>query len=157
MHFIPHATRRTPYGASHPMSAWSVKARRASSRHCRGARVYGVETTAIPEMSTPPPPPVLNPHTTHHAAPSPHQDLHHPSNTTMIPTLHPHHGHHDHGHHHHTATTATIAYTTIKNTTITPTPLPLPPITTATNTGYTIHATNTRPSMRPPPCRRRQG
>ena len=37
-----HATRPTPHGASRlvlAMSAWSVKTRRAPSRHCRGARV----------------------------------------------------------------------------------------------------------------------
>ena len=39
------------------MSAWSVKTRRAPSRHCRGARVYGHRTTAMHEMSTRPPTP----------------------------------------------------------------------------------------------------
>ena len=37
-----HATRRTPHGTSrlmHAMSAWSVKTRRAASRHSRDARV----------------------------------------------------------------------------------------------------------------------
>ena len=37
------ATRRTPHGASRlvlAMSAWSVKIRRAPSRHCRDARVH---------------------------------------------------------------------------------------------------------------------
>ena len=45
-----HATRRTCHGASRlvlAMSAWSVKARRAPSRHCRDARVYGHTTTAM--------------------------------------------------------------------------------------------------------------
>ena len=45
-----HATRPTPHGASRlvqPTSAWSVKARRALSRHCRDARVYGHTTTAM--------------------------------------------------------------------------------------------------------------
>ena len=39
-----HATRRTPHCASclgQPMSAWSVKTRRAPSRLCRDARVHG--------------------------------------------------------------------------------------------------------------------
>ena len=38
----PHATCRTPHGASRlvlAMSAWSVKTRRAPFRHCRDARV----------------------------------------------------------------------------------------------------------------------
>ena len=45
-----HATSRTPHGASRlmqAMSAWSVKTRRASSRHCTDARVYGHATTAM--------------------------------------------------------------------------------------------------------------
>ena len=53
-----HATRRTPHGASHLVQAtstWSVKTRRALSRHCRDARVYGHTTTAMHDMSTPPP------------------------------------------------------------------------------------------------------
>ena len=48
MQLTLHATRRTPHGASRfvlASSAWSVKARRAPSRHCRDARVY-VHTTA---------------------------------------------------------------------------------------------------------------
>ena len=52
-----HATRRTPHGASRllpAMSAWSTKARRAPSRHCRDARVYGHTTTAMHDMSVPP-------------------------------------------------------------------------------------------------------
>ena len=43
MQFTLHVTRRTPHGASrlvHAMSDWSVKTRRAPSRHCRDARVY---------------------------------------------------------------------------------------------------------------------
>ena len=43
------ATHRTPHGASRlvlAISAWSVKIRRAPSRHCRDARVDGRTTTA---------------------------------------------------------------------------------------------------------------
>ena len=50
MQLTLHATRRTPHGASRlvlAMSAWSVKTRRAPSRHCRDARVYGHTTTAM--------------------------------------------------------------------------------------------------------------
>ena len=50
MQFTLHATRRTPHGASRlvlAMSAWSVKTRRALSRHCRDARVYSHTTTAM--------------------------------------------------------------------------------------------------------------
>ena len=36
------------------MSTWSVKTRRAPSRHCTDARVYGHATTAMDDMSTPP-------------------------------------------------------------------------------------------------------
>ena len=39
------------------MSAWSVKPRRAPSRHFRDARGYGHTTTAMHDMSTPPPHP----------------------------------------------------------------------------------------------------
>ena len=40
------------------MSAWSAKTRRAPSRHCRDARVYGHTTTAMHDNDyTPPPPP----------------------------------------------------------------------------------------------------
>ena len=49
------ATRRTPNGASrlvHAMLAWSVKTRRAPSRHRRDARVYGLKNTALHETST---------------------------------------------------------------------------------------------------------
>ena len=52
-----HATRQTPHGASRLVlatSAWSVKTRRAPSRHCRDARVYGHTTTACINMSTTP-------------------------------------------------------------------------------------------------------
>ena len=48
MQLTLHTTRRTL------MSAWSVKTRRAPSRHCRDARVYGHTTTAMPDMTTPP-------------------------------------------------------------------------------------------------------
>ena len=47
--FIPPIT-----GASRlvlAMSAWSVKTRRAPSRHCRDARVYGHTTTAVHDRS----------------------------------------------------------------------------------------------------------
>ena len=53
-------TRRTPDGASRLVPAmfpWSVLTRRASSRHCGVARVNGLTTTVMHEMSTPPPPP----------------------------------------------------------------------------------------------------
>ena len=56
-----HATRRTPHASlrarGQAMSAWSVKTRRASSRHCRDAFVYG-HTRLRPCMisSTPSPP-----------------------------------------------------------------------------------------------------
>ena len=56
MQLTLHATRRTPHGASRlvlAMSAWSVKTRRAQSRHCRDARVYDHMTTAMHDMSTP--------------------------------------------------------------------------------------------------------
>ena len=39
------------------MSAWSVKIRRASSRHCRDARVYGHTTTAMHDTEYPASPP----------------------------------------------------------------------------------------------------
>ena len=50
MQLTLHATRRTPHGASRlvlAMSAWSVKTRRAPSRNCRDASVYGRTTTAM--------------------------------------------------------------------------------------------------------------
>ena len=53
-----HATRGAPHVASHlvlPMFAWSVKTRRAPSRHCRDARVYGHTTTAMHDNENPPP------------------------------------------------------------------------------------------------------
>ena len=56
--FTLRATRRTPHGASRlaqTMSAWLATTRRASSRHSRGARVYGHRTTAMHKLSTPPP------------------------------------------------------------------------------------------------------
>ena len=40
------------------MSAWLVKTRRASSRHCRDARVYGHTATAMHDISTSPRPPL---------------------------------------------------------------------------------------------------
>ena len=59
MQLTLHANRRTPPGASRlalAMSAWSVKTRRAPSRRCRDARVYGHTTTAMHdnEYSHPP-------------------------------------------------------------------------------------------------------
>ena len=60
----PHATRRTPHGATcleKAMSAWSMKTRRAPSRHRRDARVYGHATTAMHDLSTPPPGPMIPP------------------------------------------------------------------------------------------------
>ena len=50
MQLTLHATRRTPHGASRlvlAMSAWSVKTRRAPSRHRKDARVYGPTATAM--------------------------------------------------------------------------------------------------------------
>ena len=50
------AARPTPHGSSPlvlAMPAWSVKTRRAPSRHCRDARVYGCTTTTMHDMSTP--------------------------------------------------------------------------------------------------------
>ena len=47
------ATHRIPHGASRSVlavSAWSVKTRRAPSRHCRDARVYGRTTTAMQDI-----------------------------------------------------------------------------------------------------------
>ena len=55
MQLTIQATRRTPHGASRlvlAMSAWSVKTRRAPSRHCRDANVYGHMTTAMPVSYT---------------------------------------------------------------------------------------------------------
>ena len=37
------------------MSAWSVKTRRAPSRHCSDARVYGYTTAAAHDNEYPPP------------------------------------------------------------------------------------------------------
>ena len=55
-----HATGRTPHGVLvQAMSTWSVETRRAPSRHCRDARVYGHTTTAVHELTTPPTPPHL--------------------------------------------------------------------------------------------------
>ena len=59
MQFTLHATRRTPHRASRlvqAMSAWSVKNRRAPSRHSRDVRIYCNKTTAMHKLSTPPPP-----------------------------------------------------------------------------------------------------
>ena len=59
MQLTLHTTRPTPHGASRLVQAvfaWSVKTRRAPSRHCRYARVYGHTTTATHDMSNPPSP-----------------------------------------------------------------------------------------------------
>ena len=58
MRLALHATRPSPHGASRlvqAMSAWSVKTRRVSPRHCRYARFYGHTTAAMHDMSTPSP------------------------------------------------------------------------------------------------------
>ena len=58
MQLTLHATRRTPHGASRlvlAMSPWSVETRRAPSRHCRDARVYGPTTTAMLDDEYTPP------------------------------------------------------------------------------------------------------
>ena len=47
----PNNSRRFALGAS---DVFLVKTRRAPSRHCRDARVYGHTTTAMHDMSTPP-------------------------------------------------------------------------------------------------------
>ena len=59
MQFTLHATRRTPHGASSRLvqanaCPWSMKTRRAPSRHSRDARVYSHTTTAMHKLSTPP-------------------------------------------------------------------------------------------------------
>ena len=59
-----HATCQTPHGASRlvqAVSAWSVKTRRAPSRHCSGAKTYGSTSIAVHDVEyTPPPlPPML--------------------------------------------------------------------------------------------------
>ena len=56
MQLTLHATRPIPHDAwrlVQAMCVWSVKARRAPSRHCRDARVYGHTTTVMHDMSTP--------------------------------------------------------------------------------------------------------
>ena len=48
-------TRPTPHGTLRlvkAMPAWLVKTRRAPSRLCRDARVYGHTTTAVDDMSS---------------------------------------------------------------------------------------------------------
>ena len=60
MQLTLYATCRTPHGASrlvHAMSAWSVKTRRAPSRHCRDARVYGHRLRPCMTICTPSLPP----------------------------------------------------------------------------------------------------
>ena len=57
MQLTLHATRPTPHYASRlvqAMSAWLVKTRRASSRHCKDA-VYGHMTAAMHDNEYPPP------------------------------------------------------------------------------------------------------
>ena len=57
MQLTLHAARPTPHGASRlveAMPVWSVKTRRAPSRHCRDARIYDHITTAMHDMNTPP-------------------------------------------------------------------------------------------------------
>ena len=56
MQLTLHATRPTPHGASRlvqAMPVWSVKTRRAPSRHGRDARVYGHTTTVMHGEYTP--------------------------------------------------------------------------------------------------------
>ena len=52
-----------PFFVLHDISAWSVKTRKAPSRHCRGCeglrRVYGLPTAAMHKASTTPPPPPI--------------------------------------------------------------------------------------------------
>ena len=55
MQLILPATRPTPHGASRlvqAMPAWSVRTRRAPSRHGRDAMVYSHTVTAMDDMST---------------------------------------------------------------------------------------------------------
>ena len=57
MQLTLHLARPTPHGASPLVQAiptWSVKTRRAPSRRCRDARVYGHTTTAMHNMSASP-------------------------------------------------------------------------------------------------------
>ena len=64
MQLTLYATRPTPQGASRlvqAMSAGSVKTRRAPSRYCRYARVYGHTTTVMHNIAyTPPPQPLAS-------------------------------------------------------------------------------------------------
>ena len=56
MQLTLHVIRRRPHCASglgQAMSAWWVKTRRAPSRHCGNARVYGHTTKAMPEKEYP--------------------------------------------------------------------------------------------------------
>ena len=73
MQLALHATRRTPQGASrlvHAMPALSVKTRRSPPQHCGDARVNGLKTTAMDEMST------LSPVPTAACIPPPHVAKH---------------------------------------------------------------------------------
>ena len=58
MQLIFHATRPTSHGASRSVQAmsWSVKTRRAPSRHCRDARVSDPATTVMHDTEYTPPP-----------------------------------------------------------------------------------------------------
>ena len=58
MQLTLHPTRPTPHGVSclvQAISAWSVKAGRAPSRHCRGARVFGhtINTVSYTHLTLP--------------------------------------------------------------------------------------------------------
>ena len=56
MQLALYASCRSPHGASRLVYAMAALTRRAQFRHCGDARVYGLETTAVHEMSTPSPP-----------------------------------------------------------------------------------------------------
>ena len=64
----------------HEMSAWSRTTRRAPSRYCRGAKVYGNTNTGMLETSTPPPAPPVQ------SFPPP---IPYPLMNTIRTTLHP--------------------------------------------------------------------
>ena len=60
MPVTPHATRRTPHGASRLVLAVvtrSVKTRRTPSRHCRCARRYDLKATVVHDNERIRPPP----------------------------------------------------------------------------------------------------
>ena len=64
MRLVEHLTALRGWCYNIAMSAWSVKTRRAPSRHCRDARVYDHTTTAMHdvEYTLPPPPPTSSIH-----------------------------------------------------------------------------------------------